>query len=602
MNDGAPKPKDPWGLFVVQRIAMLVDALELGRQGRLDEAREAINGLFGLAAQVYESRCDDLPQVERDLVDALWEELVLPSDPERRGSLIALFGLMAVAATRGFLPSEFLFSFFKSQRRKVNPAADWESESATVVPVYEWEYSFTYDRPPGTEAPELPEVAETSDDPSHPPYRFHFSPDPGSHAVYLDPSDFLLVSEADDATNFRLVFRTEDVRPVSGPKRRLLLGPGQTVPKDASGNPVAAQDLDQIDIDHETAFWIAVLDEELSDGGVSPGRASLYARALAGPLTRKMRLNCLLGKVLADTFLQEWDQALNAIRQLLALARNDSFKRVLYELRGMVECLRIHGIKPKQFPRLSLGWDELAEDDSTSVTVLDQAEEVAQFAAAGFPSSLVDSIIQRHSERIRRLVQEDRELTIGMINDARPETPDKVAEKLCRSQGEWLKELANSGALFNAEYLYETLSRRSWGEVVAGYSNAVEAEVKRRIMGPLRKFLEARQGRATVWLGTTRGVLPGDIEVSDRCDLFDLERLLRAADSNAYLKDFFSAHSAPVRDFLLSKMPGYLAHLRGLRNPAVHGRVIASVQDVKELREQTLEVLKLLSAMTAPGR
>jgi hypothetical protein len=54
---------------------------------------------------------------------------------------------------------------------------------------------------------------------------------------------------------------------------------------------------------------------------------------------------------------------------------------------------------------------------------------------------------------------------------------------------DWINSLTNCSALVNAEFLCETLSKRSWGEAVTGYCNAVEAEIRNKIVQPLNKYL-----------------------------------------------------------------------------------------------------------------
>lgn len=59
---------------------------------------------------------------------------------------------------------------------------------------------------------------------------------------------------------------------------------------------------------------------------------------------------------------------------------------------------------------------------------------------------------------------------------------DKISIEEVRNQftskNPWLEEAANPGSVLNAELLYRQLKKTNWGEVVMGYCNAVEEELK----------------------------------------------------------------------------------------------------------------------------
>ncbi|GEM_PF-4327178 len=343
---------------------------------------------------------------------------------------------------------------------------------------------------------------------------------------------------------------------------------------------------------NEVFFWAGLARMDSSNA---------FTRALSGPLPRKMHLICLVQKADCCASRQEYDEALASLVQLQDLVKEPESRLLVALCRGYIECLRDHRPATRTRPIVSLSTSEWNEDNSSQESAVEEAERIiADAKGRGFPAELAELLRRQQQElkeTVMREVREDREANLKAMKELQPPAWDEISAKIRRTEP-WVKDLANASSLVTAECIYETLNKRSWAEVVVAYSNAVEAELKKRVLLPLERFLIQKQGSPEIWLGRGKAGQDERIAVNSACGLLDVERLLIVANSNACLKEFFNKVAPDDRPFLVSSLPSYLNKLRTLRNPSAHGTI---VKEIGDLRDQTLQTLKRLSAIAVPG-
>lgn len=130
-----------------------------------------------------------------------------------------------------------------------------------------------------------------------------------------------------------------------------------------------------------------------------------------------------------------------------------------------------------------------------------------------------------------------------------PRTEETEAELL---EGKpWLVRATNLGSLVNAETLYHHLRRKNWGEVISGYANAIEEELK-----PIYETYLSKQNCSR-----------------DKGALSDICTLLREKTGNAIWKNFVILYYPQHKEFLMNDFPDLVTELFLLRGPASHGRM-----------------------------
>ena len=129
----------------------------------------------------------------------------------------------------------------------------------------------------------------------------------------------------------------------------------------------------------------------------------------------------------------------------------------------------------------------------------------------------------------------------------------------------WSHDIANIGSVINSELLYLQLSKQNWGEVVGGYCNAVEEELKQSLYQEYLKFYDDK-------------VVKGYEDESQRRKekgsvLHFIASIYYNKDSQRVWAPFVADRKPEHREFLLNELPRLLTELIGLRSPSAHGRM-----------------------------
>lgn len=318
---------------------------------------------------------------------------------------------------------------------------------------------------------------------------------------------------------------------------------------------------------------------------------------------------------LSDDYLPHWMRVIVLQFEIWHFVRSDEYELAYETLDLLRESLYINDpmvdyiigyIKALEDNNIGSSYDEMvfitpAISENPELMTGDIVVAGSPSAGVSFTKSALASLQNNISEKIVT------ELRLGLwqmkeeIVSSIPLTGtlEEVCQKLRNEHGNWVDKLANQGALTNAEFLYESLSRRSWGEVVLGYTNAVEAEVRARLIQPLEVFLMKRSDGKLVAIGQTF------IEVkSQKLSLSDCEQILRGVGSSKSLQEFFSLLPNEARLFVLNTLPDRLSELRNLRNPSAHGSIVANAKEARKIVIGTPEkpgILKLLSEINILG-
>lgn len=163
------------------------------------------------------------------------------------------------------------------------------------------------------------------------------------------------------------------------------------------------------------------------------------------------------------------------------------------------------------------------------------------------------------------------------------ETPATFRLKLINEYGTWIKEISNQGALINAEFLYDALGNTTWGEVINGYWDATENEIRNKFVKSLSVYLFKIQGNCS--LSMVRG---HSTTITNLLKVEEIQDILNEASRNSILNDFIAQCFPQHKNFICRELPAKFLRLRELRNPSAHGVVISDRNAAKETREIVL--------------
>jgi hypothetical protein len=144
-------------------------------------------------------------------------------------------------------------------------------------------------------------------------------------------------------------------------------------------------------------------------------------------------------------------------------------------------------------------------------------------------------------------------------------TVDKVQTKLFE-KNPWLKNALNPGSVVNAEILYEQLSKYNWGEVVMGYGNAVEEELKQCLY---KDYLYYR---------SSISVDDYEVESQRQKERWAVPQFIakmgKTPGGHTVWEHFVKTRYPEHGVFLSKELPRLLDELTVLRNKAAHGKMV----------------------------
>ena len=318
----------------------------------------------------------------------------------------------------------------------------------------------------------------------------------------------------------------------------------------------------------EEKFWFALALKELAQDA----EAIRYINDALhdSSLPRGIRLGSLQLKVWCHVRLGEYAEALAILNELANAVITFTNKYYINYLDGYISALRHFGITAGDMP---------------VHICLDMNGEIGMETTATRVDSLPKGIVLREAEDILRKKQRENTKITESLLDVKPgdenlkttktKSWEEYGTKLVTEYGGWVSSLANRGALINAEFLYDALGARSWSEVIAGYSNAVEEEIKANLLPRLNSFLIEK--------GTTlENILSNKMKIGGSA-LGYAEAVLKKIAENSVLTSILSALPQDTFSFLLRELPDSIARLRKLRKDAVHGDIVDSAKEIRKL-------------------
>jgi len=308
-----------------------------------------------------------------------------------------------------------------------------------------------------------------------------------------------------------------------------------------------------------------------------------------------IRLASLYLEACCHTGLGEYDAAVELLIELRNAVSTFANKLYVDHLHGYLMALQRHSLTEVDL-RFTLALDlngEIAPcEEKGKAELLAGGESLMELVAK--VSKIV--ITEELEPRLRLAVWQAKEEIIKSMPITH--TLEEVSQRLQSEHGDWVRKLVNEGALVNAEFLYSALKAKSWGAAITEYANAVEAEIKAKLLPRLDSVLKKN--------GTLlENILPSKVQ-SGGSNLGYAEAILRRIAADPLLKSLLlSALSEDTCSFLLSQLPGSLARVRELRKRPAHGDVM-NVSKAEEMRRLVLGspekpgLLKRLSEIDIP--
>jgi tetratricopeptide (TPR) repeat protein len=268
------------------------------------------------------------------------------------------------------------------------------------------------------------------------------------------------------------------------------------------------------------------------------------------------------------------DKILGELRNAVGTVGNKWYVDCLH---GYFMALRHHGLTQVDLPftlALDLNGEIAPCEEKGKAELLASDESLVELVAK--VSKIV--ITEELEPRLRLALWQAKEEIVK--NMPIMHTLEEVSQRLRSEHGDWVRRLANMGALVNAEFLYSALKAKSWGAVITEHASSVEAEIKAKLLPRLDSVLKKN--------GTSlESILPNKIQ-SGGSSLGYAEAILRRIAADPLLKSLLlSALSEDASSFLLSQLPGSLARVRELRKRPAHGDVM-SASEAEEMRRLVL--------------
>jgi hypothetical protein len=181
--------------------------------------------------------------------------------------------------------------------------------------------------------------------------------------------------------------------------------------------------------------------------------------------------------------------------------------------------------------------------------------------------------LKKNEERYQKQELQHIRLEERIKNISSRNTHEDFGNKLL-NQYPWLKKASNTGSLITGEFLYEQLKIRSWGEVVSGYCNAVEEELKQYLS---QEYLNCvyQLDATTYFQESQRRNSQGSLGLIAN---LSLEPMLNIY--NRFWTPFVTKMYPKDKDFLVI-LPKALSDFTALRRPSVHGKMIDSTNAEK---------------------
>lgn len=284
---------------------------------------------------------------------------------------------------------------------------------------------------------------------------------------------------------------------------------------------------------------------------------------------RLLRLKAELGQRALDTLRTEYEKSEEGFPVPETYFLVGILSEIYKKLQNYDGCINLISIGSHNFDDGFWEWtfDELTEAHDWSLSFVQYAENVS-FVRGLLQRPDYKEFIERmkkaeesHQRLELRQIRFDRILERASSRASREEVRDRLAK-----ENPWLEDAANRGSVENAESLYQQLKDTNWGEVVMGYWNAVEEELKFVYREYLAFKLAVGQSDKNYGKESQRQNKPG--AVLDFIAGITTNRL-----ENQIWGSFVQKRMPDHKDFLSNELPGSLSALKDLRNPSAHGKM-----------------------------
>ena len=150
-----------------------------------------------------------------------------------------------------------------------------------------------------------------------------------------------------------------------------------------------------------------------------------------------------------------------------------------------------------------------------------------------------------------------------MLEGKELETIESTQSRLLK-ENPWLESAANIGSVVTAETIYSQLKRQNWGEMVMGYCNAVEEELKRFLY---KEYLAFRRER----FDDENYAEESERQKKQQSILHFIASLRKNNLRHQIWAQFASTKMKTHSEFLSNELPKLLEELVSLRGPSAHG-------------------------------
>lgn len=282
---------------------------------------------------------------------------------------------------------------------------------------------------------------------------------------------------------------------------------------------------------------------------------------------RWLRLKAELGQQALDTLRIEYEKSEEGFPVPETYFLLDILSEFYTELREYEKCANLIGGKHNfDVDFWDYTYDELTEVHDWAFSLIQHVEKV----------SFVRGPLQRPDykefiERMKKTEESHLRLELRQIRFERvlEETSSQTGIEEVRHQllkeNPWLEDAANPGSVANAELIYQQLKKTNWGEVVIGYCNALEEELKGFIYKEYLAFV-ARQSDKNYGQESRRQNKQGSV-------LYFIASTVSNRLANQIWNNFIQVRMPEHKDFLSNQLPNSLAALIELRNPSAHGKM-----------------------------
>lgn len=167
---------------------------------------------------------------------------------------------------------------------------------------------------------------------------------------------------------------------------------------------------------------------------------------------------------------------------------------------------------------------------------------------------------ESHERQELRLVRHER-----MLRDMDKRPSAQAIQVKLLHEHPWLDSIANQGSLINAEDLYQRLGKQNWSEVIMGFCNAVEEELKQSVY---KKYLGFRASFDKDYAEES------ERQRKEGSVLSFIASITKNPLRRRIWEKFVTNKIPADRDFLLKELPILLSQLVPIRNKAAHGEML----------------------------